>query len=137
MLFRACNNIGKGIEKAVAVSLNRFHISRLMCIQGHIETLLEHRRSQSDITWEAPAACFCQMSSTGRFGMFLCIGLNFVILTSSSSFIGIWNFVSVEPSDGLPVSSRLLSPLLSCLLLADILDIDNVRWNALFEVHVV
>ena len=37
----------------------------------------------------------------------------------------------------LPLSSRLRSPLLSCLLLADILDIDDVRWNALFEVHVV
>ena len=71
-----------------------------MCIQGHIETLLEHRQGQSDITWEAPAASFCQVRSTGRYGMFLCIGWNFVILTSSSSFLGIWNFVSVEPSDG-------------------------------------
>ena len=57
-------------------------------------------RRQSDITWEAPAASFCQVRSTGRYGMFLCIGLNFVILTSSSSFLGIWNYVSVEPSDG-------------------------------------
>ena len=58
-------------------------------------------RRQSDITWEAPAASVCQVSSTGRYGMYgMCIDLHFVILTSSSSFLGIWNYVSVEPSDG-------------------------------------
>ena len=47
------------------------------------------------------------------------------------------HFTPVDPCFPDSLSSRLPSPLLLCLLLADILGIDDVRWNAIFEVLVV